>query len=162
MMKNTISASIRSRQKLIVAAGFTLIELMIVVAVIGILAAIGYPSYQCYVDRSQRSSAVAVMMEGSQFMERFFTTNTQYAQDTAGQPVSATYPASLLVSPREGTAKWNLALSNVTATTYTLTATPIVASSCTPACGSLTIDQLQQRTANGVNTPAVVSQCFQR
>jgi type IV pilus assembly protein PilE len=161
-MKNTIYTGIRKHQKIILAAGFTLIELLIVVAVIGILAAIAYPSYQCYVERSQRSSAVAVLLEGSQFMERYFTTNNQYAQDTAGQPVSSTFPASLLTSPRDGTPRWNIALSDVTATTYTLSATPIVASACTPACGTLTTNQLQQRTANGVNTPALVNQCFQR
>jgi type IV pilus assembly protein PilE len=161
-MKNTISTGIRKHQKMILTAGFTLIELMIVVAVIGILATLSYPSYQCYVERSQRSSAVAVMLEGSQFMERYFTTNNQYAQDTSGQPVSATFPGPLLVSPREGTPRWNIALSNVTATTYTLNATPIVASACSPACGTLTIDQLQQRTAAGVTTPALVNQCFQR
>lgn len=157
-----MQSGMSAKRKFLLAAGFTLIELMIVVAVIGILAAIAYPSYQCYVERSQRSSAVAVMMEGSQFMERFFTTNNQYSLDTAGQNVSVTFPASLLVSPREGAPRWNLALSNVTATTYTLSATPIVASACTPACGTLTTNQLQQRTANGVNTPAIVAQCFQR
>ncbi len=161
-MKITLfTASIKNRN-LFLAAGFTLIELMIVVAVVGILAAIAYPSYQCYVARSQRSSAIAVLMEGSQFMERYFTTNTQYAQDTAGSPVTATFPASLLTSPREGAATHNIALSNVTATTYTLTATPIVASACTPVCGAISTNQLQQRTANGGTDPATVAACFQR
>ncbi len=154
------SEMLQKRKNFLLAAGFTLIELMIVVAVVGILAAIAYPSYQCYVERSQRGSAIAVMMEASQFMERFFTTNSSYAQDTNSAAV--TLPAALTSSPREGNATYDIALSNVTGTTFTVTATPRVASTCTPICGALTQNQLQQRTANGSNVAATVAACFQR
>lgn len=159
-MINNQDLSVSSKHlnlNLLVSAGFTLIELMIVVAVIGILAAIAAPNYQCYVERSQRSSAVAVLMESSQFMERFFTSNNGYALDSAGVPVAL--PASLSISPREGVARYNITIAAATATTFTLNATPLVASTCTPQCGTLSINQLLVRTVTGTGGAAA---CFQR
>jgi type IV pilus assembly protein PilE len=150
----------KRNRNLLIAAGFTLIELMIVVAIVGIISAIAYPSYQCYVARSQRGNAIGVMMEAAQFMERFSTTNNSYALDSAG--VAVGLPTSLTISPREGNASYDIALSNVSPTTYTVTATPRVANACTPVCGVLTQNQLNQRTANGSNVAATVAACFQR
>lgn len=59
--------------------GFTLIELMVVLVVVGILSAIAIPSYTRYILRSHRTSAQAVLAETAQFMERFYTTNNTYA-----------------------------------------------------------------------------------
>ena len=67
--------------------GFTLVEVMVVVAIIGILAAIAYPSYQDSVVKSKRGAAVSCLMEQVQFMERFYSTNLRYDQTTAGAPV---------------------------------------------------------------------------
>jgi len=60
------------------SAGFTLIELMIAVAVIGILASIAYPSYQRYVTESRRTDAKAILMEVAGQLERCYTVNNNY------------------------------------------------------------------------------------
>lgn len=58
--------------------GFTLIELMVVVVIVAIIAAIAYPSYQEYVIKSRRTAASACLVELTQFMERYYTTNMSY------------------------------------------------------------------------------------
>ena len=104
-------------------AGFTLIELMIVVAIIGIIAAIAYPSYQQYVERARRSDAQTALLGLASAMERHRTANNSYkgagAPDT-GAP--AIYPDE---SPLDGGNKfYDLRIQAVTDTTYTLRATP--------------------------------------
>jgi type IV pilus assembly protein PilE len=58
--------------------GFTLIELMIVVVIVGILAAIAYPSYLSHVTKTRRTMAQSCLLELTQFMERYYTTNITY------------------------------------------------------------------------------------
>lgn len=64
--------------------GFTLIELMIVVAIVGILAAIAYPSYQESTAKSRRANAQAELMSLSSAMERYYTANNHYSNAAAG------------------------------------------------------------------------------
>lgn len=131
------------------ATGFTLIELMITVAIVGILAAIAYPSYADFVERGRRNDAKAVLLEAAQYMERVFTERRSYA--------SASLPTSLAQSPREGAAWYNLTVA-VAATTYTLTAAP--KSGWTPKlCGSLSLNQLGTK---GVSTSDSLSDCWNR
>ena len=58
--------------------GYTLIELMIVVAVVGILASVAYPAYKSQVEQTRRSTAQADLLELSSFMERWYTENFTY------------------------------------------------------------------------------------
>lgn len=73
--------------------GFTLIELMIAVAVIGILAAIAYPSYTQYVIRGHRAAAQSEMMDIANRQQQFFMANRSYATTLAA--MSYTLPAAV-------------------------------------------------------------------
>lgn len=87
--------------------GYTLIELMIVVAVIGILARIAMPAYQEYVIRSKLVEATSALSDGRIKMEQFFQDNRTYA--------GANCPAT--------TTNFTYVCSNLSTTTYTITAT---------------------------------------
>lgn len=104
-------------------SGFTLIELMIVVAIIGILASIAYPSYLDYVERARRSDAQGALLGLANAMERHHTANNTYLG--AGAPntgAPSIFPDEV---PRDGTVKYyDLTITAATATTYTLRATP--------------------------------------
>ncbi len=100
-------------------SGFTLIEVMIAVAIVGILSAIAYPSYQQHVRSSRRADAQAALSELAQFMERRFTETNSYA---------AAGPLPFTQSPKDGTAVYNLTLlpaPALTANTFILRAAPI-------------------------------------
>lgn len=112
--------------------GFTLIELMIVVAIIGILAAIAYPSYQESVRKTKRTDAQAEMMTIAHSLNQFKATRHSYSNATIGDIYGAN------VTPKTGTPLYNLALT-VTASTWTLTATPKTGTSQT-GTGAITLN----------------------
>lgn len=94
--------------------GFTLVELMIVVVIIGILASIGYPAYSNYVTRGKLVEATSALSDARVKMEQYFQDNRTY--DAGG---GTTCPPAI---PAE-TDNFTLACSNLTATTYIITAT---------------------------------------
>lgn len=95
------------------ASGFTLIELMITVAIIGIIAAIAYPSYQNYVKQTRRSDAQIALTQAANKQERFFTECNWYAANLAGTRSCGTVSTgSLGISVASPESHYMLTLSN--------------------------------------------------
>lgn len=134
--------------------GFTLTEVMIVVAIIAILAAFAYPQYQEHVARARRADAKASLLDTAQWMERRFTTQSTYAGLT-----TATLPP--LRNASTATFYRVELAAGSTQTTYTLQMVP-QGVMVGDRCGTFTINQAGARDITGNTAAGTVDYCWGR
>ena len=132
--------------------GFTLIELMIVVAIIAIIAGIAIPSYMESVRRSNRSDAKVELNDVAQRLQRCFTAYSAYNNATCG--VATSFNGGAAITSQEGFYSITAAID---ATTFTLTAEPIAGTTqASDRCTRLTLEHTGARGAAG----ASVDECW--
>src|SRR5699024_7410460 len=152
--RQTVLAALARRLRLrahqpLQSRGFTLIGLMIVVAVISIPAAIAYPSYTRYVVRSNRAAAEACLYEYANYMERYYTTHQRYAKESGEHEL----PTLDCASEANTGKNYEYKLTTVTQNEYTLEAAPQDAQEARDTkCGTLSLDQTGKRGVSGTGS----------
>ncbi len=135
-----------------ISSGFTLIEIMIVVGIIAIIAAIALPNYQESIRTTRRGAATSCMLEMAQQMERRFTTSLTYSATTTLPVVACTTAINTYYT-------FQFTGSEPTTSTYIIRADPIGAQN--DACGILLLDQRTVKGAsNDTTDAALIKRCW--
>jgi type IV pilus assembly protein PilE len=134
--------------------GFSLLELLVTVAVISILATIAVTSYSSQVQKSRRTEAKSALLDLAGREERLFSTTNSYSSDEAflGYATAAGTP---MTNMPFGNGYYQLTAVAPTASTYTLTANPVGQQAGDTACGSFSVNQLGVQTVSGTSTAAI-------
>lgn len=154
--------------------GFTLIELMITVAIIGILAAIALPSYTSYVAKGHRAAARAQLMQASQYLQRFNAANDAFDVSRDGTSIWNIIPPAVLRAPADANTTQLYEISNagaaatrsaIASNTFTLIMRPLAGTSMTnDKCGAFTLTQTGARgiisTLIPAPTAADIAECW--
>ena len=135
--------------------GFTLIEVVVVVAIVGILSAIAYPSYTEYIARGHRAEARANLLQAAQWMERAATANGTYPTASSAASAIAALEAQLKMD------RYGIKVDSANGSSYTLTATPKGAQ-VGDKCGNYTLNQAGLRGAKDETTGDIVGDCWNK
>lgn len=128
-------------------SGFTLIELMITVAIVAVLAAIAYPSYTSHLRKGRRAKAQTYMMDIAQREQQYFTDTRTYALDSGGTTAASTLNAPAMPSDLNGYYTITTA-AGTTTPSFKITATAVPGSQ-QAADGNLTLDNTGAKTPSG-------------
>ena len=148
------------------AFGFTLIELMITLAIVGLLAAVALPSYSSYIAKARRADARTQLVQVAQFMQRFYAANDSFSKDRAENPVFNQVPASLKQSPADGAKIYDLTfpIGTLTPTSFEIHMVPVAGGVMgQDACGTFTLTSTGVRgvlVAGGVGPAALRDTCW--
>lgn len=136
--------------------GVTLMELMIVLAIVGILAGIGYPAYVAYGDRARRADGRAALLDAAARMERYYFDRNQYTTALSNLGYASNSPES-----SEGNYVLSAAAGPTGSinTSFTLTATPNAGTWSDADCGNLTLDSRGDKDRTGAEP---VENCWDR
>lgn len=135
-------------------AGFSLVELLVVLVIMGVLSAVALPAYTRYVQRGHRTEAMAALLESQHFMERYYSANGQYLSPANAVPL---LPQRLQGIPSQGTVRYQLSVREATLNSYVLQAVP-EGSMARDVCGILTINQAGLRGV--LNSTRSVAECW--
>ena len=133
--------------------GFTLIEVMVVVAIVGILSAIAYPSYTEYIARGHRAEARANLLQAAQWMERAATANGTYPTASSAASAIAALEEQVKMD------RYGIKVDSANGSSYTLTATPKGAQ-LKDKCGSYTLTQSGKRDV--ASATLSVAECWNK
>ncbi len=140
--------------------GFNLIELMIVVAIIGIIAAVAYPAYQQQLRDSRRADCAGALTSLGSSMERFFTVNNTYLGAGAGGGNTGAPTIFSTTCPVDGgEATYNLTIQAATASTYSVQAAP-VGRQASDKCGTLTLTNTGLKGVSGASAGVTWQECW--
>lgn len=133
-------------------AGFTLVEVMVVVAIVGILASIALPNYSEYIRRTERTEAITRLLQAANWLEQQYTVNNSYLINGG----TIALPADLNQSPATGTAKYRLNIVKSDATLFVLKAESLEED----RCGSYTLDQTGFRDIIDADDDSTAELCW--
>jgi type IV pilus assembly protein PilE len=152
-MKTQVLQSVPSGRQFRLA-GFSLVELLVVLVIMGVLSAVALPGYTRYVQRGHRTEVMAALLESQHFMERYYSANGQYLSPANAVPL---LPQRLQGIPSQGTVRYQLSVREATLNSYVVQAVP-EGSMAGDVCGSLTINQAGLRGV--LNSTRSVAECW--